>query len=429
MWGVDYGEQRVNVTIDDSAFSEIIFTDSPDLRGMLQGVKVLSVEVFLAGPITTRWLQDLGAEVIKIERPDKGDPYRHHKHTYDTDMPDDLTHRFMQYNRGKKSLPLDLKSDEGKEIFKELAKDSDVIYENLRSGKMAELGLGYDTIKEINEDIVYCSLSGYGDSSPYKDRPALNGIIQAFSGLIDQNSPGTVEPRLISPRPFADIVSGMFGLTSILAALSSTDDASRGTYIDLAMLDSLVSLFNHEAAEYSATGSAPPHEVMGASVPKGVFETSDSALFLQIRPESWETFCEIVSTDLLERRFASPTARQKNRNVIEEEVSRAMASETTDYWAERFLEADLLFSPVRSVDETFDDENLERRGLFHRSSDDVRGSFLELGFPANFSEYTASFKRTPRFGEHTEELLLEAGYSEDDIDTLSRDDVITVWDE
>lgn len=393
---------------------------------MLDGITVLGVDIYLAGPFATRMLRDLGAEVIKVENVDRGDTYRYLEHDYDEGVPEDLTHRFLQYNRGKRSLALNLKEERGQEVFRELAKEADVILENLKPGSMEKFGLGYDGIHEINEEIIYCSISGYGATGPYRNRSAVDTNIQAMSGLVSQNAADAGSPSLTGIY-IADMMGSMYATISILSALASpTHD---GTYIDVSMLDGLISLLNHEAAEYSATGATKPR-IRSSLVPQGVYETADRAIALNVLNQHWTTFCEILGIDerIDPAEFDDPLVRQENKDRIESWVKEALATEPADYWVDRLLEHNIMVAPVRTVDEAFEDDAVTFRELVRECEDEAIGEYVELDFPAKFSNYETSSEHAPRFGEDTRWILRELDYSDEAIGEMLRDGIVADHD-
>lgn len=391
---------------------------------MLSGVKVLSVSVYLAGPFATRMLADLGAEVIKIEHVEKGDQYRYLGHTYDEESPEDLTYRFLQYNRGKESIGLDLKSEQGKKIFKLLVEESDVILENLRPNQMEKFGLGYDTISEVNKGIVYCSLSGFGETGPYSDRGGIDTLIQAMSGLVHQNSADAGKPSL-SGIYIADITGSMYATISVLAGLVSSYNRNKGTHIDISLLDGLVSLLNHEAAQYSSTGTAPA-EIRSSLVPQGVYETADGAIALNVLDQHWAVFFSILGFDdwVESSELDDPLNRQEYKDTIDDRIQSTLRTRSTDAWMTELLKESILAAPVKTVNEAFVDEAIQYRGVVRESHDDAIGSYTELDFPAIFSNYTTTKNKVPRFGEHTRTILSDLGYSENEIANLYADGVV-----
>ncbi len=383
---------------------------------MLEGVTVLSAEVYLAGPYGSRLLQDLGADVIKIENTDGGDTYRYMNHEYDVEGTDDFTYRFLQYNRGKESVSLNLKDERGAKIFKELAKDADVVMENLRPGSMKRFGLGYDDIKAVNEEIIYCSISGFGATGPYRDRAAVDTIIQAMSGLVAQNAADAGEPALTGIY-IADMVGGMYAAMSVLSALASK--THRGTYIDVSMMDSLVSMLGHEAAEYSARGTAEPR-IKSTLVPQGVYGTGDGAIAINILDADWPAFCEILGLEawIDSERFGDPMSRQRNEAALDERLEEVFSTESTAYWADQLLDAGIMAAPVQTVEEVFEDEQVTYRELLRKGHNEDIGDYVEIDFPAKFSNFETTSEGSHRLGEDTVARLEQLGYSPEEIEEL-----------
>ncbi|MFC6989721.1 CaiB/BaiF CoA transferase family protein [Haloplanus sp. GCM10025708] len=394
---------------------------------MLSGVKVICVDVFLAGPFASRMLAELGADVVKVEHISRGDPYRYLEHRYDDGTPDDLTHRFAQYNRGKRSLALDLKSEEGKEVFESLAADADIILENLRPNKMSEFGLGYEDVREYNEDVIYCSISGYGETGPYNDRGGIDTLIQAMSGVVHQNSADAGGPALTGVY-LADITGSMYATISVLAALVGRYNGEGGQHIDLSLLDGLVSLLNHEAAQYSAEGTAPP-EIRSSLVPQGVYETADGAVALNVLDKDWDDFCEVLGFDEWRdsERFDTPLARQHHKDEIDAAVEERLSDRPTEAWVEELLARDVLVAPMQTVDEAFEDDAVQFRGIVNRRHQDGIGEHVELEYPARFDDYAPVTEDAPRFGEHTEEILAEIGFSPAEIEALCERGIVKRW--
>lgn len=394
---------------------------------MLEGITVLTVDVMLAGPFAGRLLSDLGATVIKIEHVEGGDPYRYSNHAYDAGTPRDLTHRFIQYNRGKQSIAVDLTTTDGTQIFNALAADADVVLENLRPGKMAEFGLDYATLRGQNEGLVYCSISGFGETGPYKNRAAVDPLIQAMSGIVDQNRADTGTQTLTGIY-LADIMGSLYATLSILAALNHRTRTGVGTHIDVSMLDAVVSLFNHEAAEYSATGHAEPRFRSGP-VPQGKFGTADGAITLSILDRQWQEFCAILGFEdwLASGDFDDPEARRAEKAMIRDRVQSVLDTKTTAEWMDQFLDAEVLAAPVRTVDDSFEDEALHNRGVVREFTDKALGEYLGLEYPVIFSEFTPQQGTVPRLGEDTEAILTELGYSDTEIKRLNDEAIVTDW--
>lgn len=393
---------------------------------MLSDTRVVTVTGFLAGPLAARILSDMGAEVIKVENPDGGDPYRYLNHPYDEDVPEDMTYRFLQYNRGKQSIALDLTSDEGSEVFESLLKDADVLIQNLGPEAMESFGFSPDRVRDINDEIVNCAISGYGATGPFQDRPAMDGIIQAMSGLVDQNAADAGHP-FYTGIFLADIVGGLYAATSVLGVLASDVD---GEYIDLSLLDALVSLLNHEAAEYSSQGTAPPR-IRSSIIPHGVFETADGALAINLRNTNWPTFCEILgfSDWATSGKFSDPDTRQEHREEVVARVRDRLTDRPTDDWLDPMLDAGLLVAPVVSVDEAFEHEQLLHRNMIEQANHKAVGDIVQLPYPGIFTNASVGTSDSaPRLGEDSMTVLRELGYDDDAIAALRATEVVKSTD-
>jgi formyl-CoA transferase len=396
---------------------------------MLSDTTVVSVSGYLAGPFATRLLGDLGAEVIKVENPSQGDPFRFLDMPYDEGTPDGLTYRFLEYNRGKQSLAVDISSGEGRDVIYELASEADVFLENQRQGKVDELGIGYDDLREVNEDLVYCSISGYGETGPYRSYPAMDALIQAAGGLADYNGVWAGEPTFTSLM-IVDVLGAMYAVQSVLAGLVSSRGGNGGTYIDLSLMDALVSVFGREVAEYSATGDVGSDLTVGL-FPWGLYETADGRITIIVRDHNWRPFCEALALEewLDSGEFDDLATRQANKDVIEERIEAVLRQEPTDHWVDRLLDAGVLVSPVNSVAEAFEHEQVRHRNVVRQVHDAALGEFSTLVFPGQFTGYEVDESApAPRLGEHTEPLLSALGYSRDSISDLRERGIVTTGD-
>lgn len=396
---------------------------------MLSEITVISVSGYLAGPFATRILSDLGAEVIKVENPSRGDPFRFLNMPYDEEVPDDLTYRFLEYNRGKQSLAIDLDSEEGYDVIRELASRADVMVENQRQGKMDELGLGYENLRDLNEDLIYCSLSGYGETGPYRSNPAMDALIQAAGGLADYNRVWAGKPTF-STLLIVDVLGAMYAVQSVLAGLVSSLSGNGGKYIDLSLMDALVSVFGREVAEYSATDDVATDLTVGL-FPWGLYDTADGQLAIIVRDQNWRTFCKVLELEkwLESGEFDEFAMRQANKATIEERIEVVLREESNDYWLDRLLNAGILVAPVNSVAEAFEHEQVRHRSLIRQTCDTAIGDVSTLVFPGQFAEYEIDESvPAPRLGEHTEPLLSELGYSSRSIADLQEREIVTISD-
>lgn len=396
-----------------------------DSSAMLEDVTVLEVGTFLTAPKPARFLAEFGAEVIKIERT-SGGPFR--QPTAHAEPVDGITPLQAIVNSGKKSLALDISLDIGREIFMTLAEDADILIENMAPGAMDALKLGYDDVAVVNEDIVYCSISGYGNTGPWNDRKAVDFMAQGMSGLPYQNAlRSDSDAPSLSGWFVADELTVAYVTIAILAALLGDE----GTHIDISMLDVLLGAFSDKAAAYSVDNDIEPPGAPGrAEGPRGIYATSTDPLTVDVlprTPEKWRTFWEVLEfNDWVEsERFLTTTSIRENRDLVEQRVQERFESEPREYWLQRLWEEDFIAAPVLTVEEAFEHEQMKSRSVLSEEKDDRIGEYLQLHFPAMFSEYEIG---TPEpvatLGEHTRELLKRAGYSAQEIDEFYRREVI-----
>lgn len=396
---------------------------------MLSGLTVVSISGYLAGPFAARLLSDLGAEVVKVENPSHGDPFRFLNMPYDKETPDGLTYRFQEYNRGKQSLALDLSSKEGHEVLREVVSEADVLLENQRQGKLDELGLGYEDLREMNDDLVYCSLSGYGETGPYRTYPAMDALIQAAGGLADYNSVWAKQ-QAFTPLMIVDILGAMYAVQSVLAGLVSSLSGNGGTYIDLSLMDALVSVFGREVAEYSATGDVATDLTVGL-FPWGLYDTANGQVAIIVRDHNWQAFCEVLGLEEWQKsgEFDNLAMRQANKSIINERLTEVLQEEPTDFWLDRLLDAGVLAAPVNSLAEAFEHEQVRHRSVIRETRDAALGSISTLVFPGQFADYEVDESvPAPQLGEHTEPLLSELGYSQSSIVELQNQGIVHMGD-
>lgn len=396
-----------------------------DSSEILEDVTVLEVGTFLTAPKPARFLAEFGAEVIKIERTEGG-PFR--QSTPHAEPVDGITPLQAIVNSGKKSLALDISSEAGHEIFMTLLRDADVVIENMAPGAMDALGLGYEDVASVNEGVVYCSISGYGGTGPWSDRKAVDFMAQGMSGLSYQNAlrSGADEPSL-SGWFVADELTVAYVTIAVLAALIGDE----GTHIDISMLDVLLGAFSDKAAAYSAGSDvAPPGAPERAEGPRGIYHTATDPLTVDVLPrtlERWRTFWEILGFDdwVESERFCTTAEIRENRDLVEKRVQKRFESAPRETWLERLWDADFVAAPVLTVEEAFEHEQLESRTVLSEETDDRIGDYLQLHFPAIFSEYDVSTSEpVASLGEHTRELLERVGYSEREIDEFYENGVV-----
>ncbi|MEM3742729.1 MAG: CoA transferase, partial [Nitrososphaerota archaeon] len=328
----------------------------------LEEVRVLDFTRVMAGPFATMLLGDLGADVIKVEPPG-GDDTR----GWGPPWIGGDSGYFMSVNRNKRSIIIDLKKPESWKIIEKLVKKSDIVVENFRPGVAEELGISYSRLSQINPRIIYCSISGFGQSGPYRDKPGYDLIALAMSGLMSI----TGEPKRPPVKfgvPIADLTTALFAVTSILSALYWREKTGRGQYIDMALLDVQILLLTHQAFNYFATGMEP--ERMGSAhpniVPYQAFQTADGYIVVTVGSEKlWEKFCKAIGRpDLMENpKFRTNADRVINREELVEELSRIFRSKPTDFWLEVLEKAGVPAAPILTVGQALNDEHVKYRGM------------------------------------------------------------------
>ncbi|NHN61660.1 MULTISPECIES: CaiB/BaiF CoA-transferase family protein [Halorussus] len=402
--------------------------DSEGDAGPLDGVTVLDASRVLVGPFCTMQLGDLGADVIKVERPDGGDQTRHwHPPTYGDS---DESAYYVSVNRNKRSVALNLASEEGRDVFRDLAAEADVLVENFRVGKMAEWGLDYGDLRERNPDLVYCSLSGYGEWGPEKDRPAYDIIMQAEGGLMSITGVEDGMPVRVGVA-LADIGAGMYATQAILAALLERElGDGGGQKIDVSLLDGQVAWMTYMASNYFATGESPGR--MGSKhptiAPYQAFETSDGYVVVAVASENiWPNFCRALDREDLadDPRFAANADRVRNRDELDALLAEEFAAYETDEVIEILRDHDVPASTVRDMAEVFDSPQVEARGMRTSVDHPTAGEVKMPGSPMHFSRTPTDVRRhPPLLGEHTADVLGEFGYSTDEIERLVDADAV-----
>ncbi|QQK77796.1 CoA transferase [Salicibibacter cibarius] len=389
-----------NLTIDN--------LNSTKKRYPLENIKIVDFSRVLSGPFCTMLLGDLGAEVIKIEKPDIGDENRNVR-TYAGRTKEDEDY-FYPMNRNKKSVEINLKNSSEKEKVYNLIKEADVIVENFTPGTMEKLQLDYSSVKEINEKIIYCSISGFGQQGLYKDRKAYDSIVQAITGVMAiTGNPG--ESPLRSGLMFGDLTGSLYALSSILVSLYARERSGLGNHIDLSLADSLLSLYSTNAAEYLAVGNLPERggsENPGRS-PTGNYLCSDGK-FIQIMGGSdilWPKFCEVVGILEFEYddRFKTNEARILNRDELRKILTPIFLKHTSSYWVKKFNEHGVPSAPINTLADVLEDKHFIERNMELKLEHQKSGTIRAINNPFRFSSYN-SYKLSPPplLGQDNEEL-------------------------
>ncbi len=389
----------------------------------LDGVKILAFEQVLSGPFATCLLADMGAEVIKVERPGIGDVIR----SWDS-VVKGLSSGYVWLNRNKRSLTVDVKKDKGREILQELAKKSDVFFENYAPGVASRLGLGYETLGALNRRLIYCSLSGYGQDGPYRDVKAYDLLIQGEGGIIATT--GYPDQPARAGIAIADIASGMYAAIGILLALYQREKTGEGQWIDVSMLDSILSWLGYFPHHYWHAGEEPARVGMRHHyvTPYGPYLAGDGHYVnLAVASASdWEVFCRKVidKPELLsDARFATVEGRRKNRGLLEELIENIFLEKDHKYWLDRLKKAELPHGIVRGIAQVLAHPQVIARKLIREAESPV-GKVPVIANALKMSRSEARYDRIPALGEDNEAILREAGYDADAIESFRRDKVI-----
>jgi crotonobetainyl-CoA:carnitine CoA-transferase CaiB-like acyl-CoA transferase len=392
----------------------------------LKDIRVLDLSRVLAGPFCSMNLSDLGAEVIKVEIPERGDDTRAYP-----PFINGVSSYYLSLNRGKKSITIDLKTKEGVRIVHELASKSDVVLENFRPGVTERLNVDYDTLKQINPELIYCSISSFGQTGPYAQWPGYDLIIQGMSGLMGITGEKDGGPMRIGVA-VEDINAGLHAVICILAALRVRDMLGIGQYIDLSMLDAGVSWMTYVAGNYFATGNVS--ERIGTAhpsiVPYQAFTTGDDKYILIAggNDRLFSILCKILGLEHLigDTDFNSNEARVEHKDNLIPIIQEALMKKTRDDWLNSLRESGFPCAPVYTIDEVFADPQVYHRNMLVEMEHPSVGTIKQIGTPFKFSESKSELKLPPpELSEHTDEILRELlGYSESEIDALREKGII-----
>ena len=373
----------------------------------LEGLRVIDLTSHLSGPYCSMLLADQGADVIKVERPGEGDDARR--------MPPFVNGQsspFMLWNRNKRSIVLDLKEEKDRALCRELAETADVFLENFKPGTIERLGLGYEALSALNPRLVYCSISGFGQTGPYRERGGFDLMMQAMSGIMSVNGPEDGPPHRL-PLAVTDIGGGMFAALGILAALQARGRTGRGQYVDTSLFEAGVSFGLYEAAHLFATGERPPRlgQAHRSGAPYQVFRTRDG--WVTIGPNGqplWRKFCAAIGRNELTQdpRFKDNPARVANRPALAAMLEPIMASQPTAYWVDLLNRIGVPVGAVQTYDEVFADPQVKARHMVEELDHPRAGRMRTLGVPVKLSATPGALRRpAPLLGEHTDEILAE----------------------
>ena len=387
------------------------------MSGPLSHIKVLDMSRVLAGPWAAQNLADLGAEVIKVERPVKGDDSRAFAPPFLNDENGNVTKESAYYcaaNRGKKSITIDISSEEGQKLVRELAKEVDVLVENYKVGDLARYGLGYEDIKKINPGIIYCSVTGFGQTGPYKDRPGYDFMAQGMGGLMSvtgerEDMPGGGPQRV--GVPIIDMTTGMYATIGICAAIAHRAVTGVGQWVDVSLLDSCVAFLSNQAMNYFSTGKSP--RALGNAhpniVPYQSFKTADGAIILACGNDNlFNKFCEVAQCQHLaaDPKFSTNGQRVSNRDEITDLLAAIFIQKSTKEWVKLLDDAGVANGPINSIAEVFEEPQVLARGMKIELPHATAGKVTLVGSPMKFSATPDEYEiPPPALGQHTQEIL------------------------
>jgi crotonobetainyl-CoA:carnitine CoA-transferase CaiB-like acyl-CoA transferase len=387
----------------------------------LDGIKVIDLTRYLAGPFATQILGDYGAEVIKIE-PAKG---ARNQLAQDPNQDD---YFFLSANRSKKSVALDMKRPEGRAILVRLLEGADVLIDNFRPGVIEAMGLGYEPLAAKNPRLISCTISGFGSTGPMRDNPGFDQIAQGLSGLMSVTGTRESGPTRVGIA-ICDLLGGIFAAQGILLAIEARHRTGRGQKVETSLLEAIVSILSWSAGIFFQTGKSP--EPQGnhhpLSSPHGTFEAADRPLNIAVGNETmWKKFVGLIGKPALaaDERFSLLGRRIKNREGLTKEINQALRARNADYWIELFNRQGIPSGAILTMEEIFAHPQIAAREMLLRLPHPALGEFLTTGLAAKLSATPGRIRRPPLIGEHTEEVLLATGYGAAEIKELRAASVI-----
>ena len=396
-------------------------------NNLLENICVIDLTRVLAGPYCTMMLGDLGADIIKIEVPSRGDDTRHWGPPF---TKGGESAYYLSANRNKRSLTLNLKSEEGLEILKKLIAKGDVLVDNFKTGTLSRWGLDYETLQEIRPGLIYCTVTGYGYTGPYSSRPGYDLIVQATGGFMSITGPENGDPSRAGVA-IADISTGMFAANAILAALYSREQTGKGQRIDMSLLDSQVALLSYAATNYFVSGSITNR--LGNAhpniVPYQSFKARDMHFVLAVgNDKQWEIFCKSINKPewIDDEKYSTNALRVNNRKQLIDQLSKLFATQNAGYWLEIFDKVGLPSGPINELDKVFENEQIKSREMQIELPHSIDNKVTLLNSPIKIpTSPTKTHKAPPTLGEHTEEILKEKiGLDQDTVARLRDEGIL-----
>jgi len=391
----------------------------------LSGLKVIDLSRFIAGPYCTMKLGDMGAEVIKVETPGKGDdsrelgpPFLEGESAY-----------YLSFNRNKKSITLNMREEQAKEILQQLIADADIFVENFRIGVTEKMGLTYEDVRKIKEDIIYCSITGYGHNSPYREKPSFDVMVQGEAGLMSITGFPDGPPQRLGVA-IADILGGFHAVEGILLALLVKNKTGKGQFIDVSLMDSIIAILTYQAGNYLATGKTPQrvgnrHPMI---TPYESFETADGYVIFAVGNQRlWESFVKALGREELnsDSRFADMQSRNQNPVELKAIIEGITRQQKTEKWVAVMEEAGVPCGRIRTIDQVLTDPHVAVREMVVEKEHPLAGPIKLIGVPTKLSLTPGDVTLPPpTLGQHTEEILTTLGYSKNDITEMQEKGII-----
>ena len=396
-----------------------------NIPGPLSGMVILDLTQILAGPMCTMVLADMGADVIKVEKPNGGDDNRRMGPPFVKDW----SAGFLAVNRNKRSLALDLRSEAGRGVFRRLAEGADAVVENFRPGVMERLGLGYEELKAIKPGLVYCTISGFGSTGPARNRGGFDLVAQGVSGLMSITGHPNSPPAKVGV-PVTDLTAGLFAANGIMAAYVHALKTGQGQMVDTSLMEAGVAYTVWESSVYFAEGEIPgplgsAHRV---SAPYQALRTRDGYLNLGAATQpTWEQLCRAISREDLmdDDRFRNPWDRKAREEELAALLEETFSTQDTAHWLQLLDDAGVVAGPIYNMEQVYQDPQVLAREMLVDTHDPELGTIHNIGVPVKLSATPGSIRRrAPALGEHSAEVLLERGFAPDEVDALLANGVI-----
>ena len=393
--------------------------DVDSLPTPLDGIKVLDCSQILAGPYCSMLLADMGADVVKIEKPSGGDDTRR----MGPPFLEGESAAFLAMNRNKRSVVLDFKHADGVAAMRRMLADADVIIENYRAGVMGRLGLDYDAVRELNPGIIYCSISGFGRTGPYAERAGFDLIAQGMSGVMSFTGiPGS--PPVKVGVPMADLNAGLYSAYGILSAYIHKLKSGEGQYLEVSIMEAALAYTVWESASYFATGNVPPPlgSAHRLSAPYQALRTADGHITIGAPNQSnWERLCKAMGREdlLADERYADNAGRLMNREALEKDLEETFGTRSTREWCEVLDESGVPAGPIYNMEQVWADEQVQARAMDVTLKHPKVGSIRNIGLAAKlYGSPGRIHSPAPLMGQHTREVLAESGFNETEIERL-----------